>query len=254
MDEYRELLLASHAMWVGDFEGALSFYTKIQNSERVLDPLLQYRINFDLVVIGTMLKKDYFAKTYLGKLEKSFQQAEEIIAHISDRPEKSLEAIQAVTIRQFLQSKQFDRKKISNILQEYFPTKEGALALFISPRYARISLRNIIRNAEKGNIPQVLEGGIFKYTLSSELYRVIGRAYSVFELELEELNQFKKVKILVKNSNVYYLEDEELRTIASVYREGIVFCNYLVQNSQDTSGAERIHAFLENISKVFSRR
>lgn len=252
MNEYRELLLASYAMWVGDYTGALRFYTKILQSEKPLDTLSLYRIDFDLAIIDTILKRHELTNTHIGRLEEAFRNVEETVVRIRDRTEQSLEQMQSSTITQFLASRQFDREKIDNMLKEYFPHKKGALALFISPRYARILLRNAIRNAEKGKVPRVLEEGIFKYTLSSELYRAIGRAYSTMELELEKLHQFEPIRILMKNPNVYYVEDENLRTIAGIHREGLVLCNYLVQNSQDTLGTSRIRTFLHNLSKAFS--
>jgi len=151
-------------------------------------------------------------------------------------------------------ARQIDPEKIENLLTEYFPDDEGLLAFFISPRYAKGFLRTAIRNAETSRAPQVLEEGIFRYTLSSELYRVIGRAYSTQELSLETLHQLKPVKVQIENPNVYYIEDEHLRIIAGVQREGLLLCQYLLQNSQDVTGVSQIRTFLYSLSKAFSER
>lgn len=244
--EGRETLLASYAMWAKDYEGALEFYTKLLQSEKRLGTMSLYRIHFDLAIASTVLRKREVANVYINKLEQVFNSVERIRDNIKGRTNLSIEEIQSQI------AKQIDPKKIDNLLTEYFPSDEGLLAFFISPRYARGFLRTAIRNAETSRAPQVLKEGIFRYTLSSELYRVIGMAYSTQELTLENLHQLRPVRVLIENPNVYYVEDEHLRTIAGVQREGLVLCQYLLQNSQDATGASQIRAFLHNLSKTFS--
>ena len=251
-DELQELLWASHAMWVGDYMSALKFYTETLKSGKPMDPLSLYKINFELAIVSTVLKKHNLANVHIERLEEAFRDMERTRRNIRDRTELSIERIQSLTLKEFLMKKQFDRKKIDGLLREYFPRERDVLAFFISPRYAKGFLKTAIRNAEMGKVPQVLEEGIFKYTLSSELYREIGRAYSTRELELETLYRLKPVRVLIKNPNVYYVEDENLRIIAGIQREGLVLCQYLLQNSQDTVGANQIRAFLQNLSTTFS--
>lgn len=138
------------------------------------------------------------------------------------------------------------------MIKEYFPHKNDVLALFISPRYARTSLSGTIRNSKNIKVPHIFQEGIFKFSLSSELYRVVGRAYSTMDLSLETLQHNKPIKVLIQNANIYYVEDENLRTIAGIQREGLVLCHYLLQSPQDAEGSRNIWAFLRNLSKVFS--
>ena len=245
-------MLADNAMWVGDYECAFDFYNRILESEKPLDVLSFYRANFQLAVVSTILEKTEKSSKCINRLEGIFTNVEENYRRIAETAEKSIEEMQSSMIRQFLKSKRFDRGKIDSLLKEYFPHKNDVLALFISPRYARTSLRETIRNSKNIKVPHIFQEGIFKFSLSSELYRVVGRAYSTMDLSLETLQHHKPIKVLIQNANIYYVEDENLRTIAGIQREGLVLCHYLLQSSQDAEGSRNIRAFLRNLSKVFS--
>lgn len=245
--ENRISLLASHAMWAGDYEGAWEFYTKYLKLEKRLDPLALYRTHFNLAILSTVLEKRELGSVYLERLDQIFNNIESTRRAIRERTDLDIEEIRALI------AKQTDSEKIDNLLAEYFPSEDDLLAFFIPPRYARGFLRAVIRNAEMGGIPEVIEEGIFKYTISSELYRVVGKAYSTKELTLEKLHRIVAVKVLIENPNVYCVEDENLRTIAGIQREGLVLCHYLLQDSRDTTGASRIRAFLHNLSEAFYR-
>ena len=233
-------------MWVKDYEGARGYYIKLLQLEESLDILSLYRIHFDLAIACTILRKHELANVYVEKLEQVFTNMERTRDSVKDRTNLGIEELWSHIARQI------DPEKIENLLAECFPDDEGLLTFFISPRYARGFLRTAIRNAKTSRAPQVLREGIFRYTLSSELYRVIGRVYGTQELSLENLHQLEPVRVLIENPNVYYVEDEHLRTVAGVQREGLVFCQYLSQDSQDVAGAGQIRTFLYNLSKAFS--
>lgn len=251
-EQLRELILADNAMWVGDFEHAFDLYNRILESKKPLDILSFYRANFQLAVVSTILEKTEKSSECLDRLEDIFTNVEENYRRIAETLERSIEEMQSSTIRQFLKSKRFDRGKIDSMLKEYFPHEKDVLALFISPRYARISLRATIRNLKNIKLPHIFQEGIFRFSLSSELYRVVGRAYSTRDLSLETLQLQEPIKVLIQNANIYHVEDENLRIIAGIQREGLVLCHYLLQSSKDTEGSSNIRAFLRDLSSIFS--
>lgn len=239
-------LLASHAMWARDYQGALELYTKYLKSEEHIDMLSLYRVHFNLAILSTMLGRDDLAHSYLEKLEDAFSKVERTRQTMKERTRVDIEDIWA------LMTEQPDPNNIESLLTEHFAEKEDLLAIHVSPRYARGFLRSAIRNAEISAIPRVMKEGILRYTLSSELYRVVGRAYGTQELTLENLQKIKPLKVLIENPNVHYVEYESLRVIAAIQREGRILCQYLLTHSQDSAGAQQIRAFLHALSEAFS--
>jgi len=242
----REALLASYAMWARDYEKALEFYTGFLASEDHLDVLTSYRVYFDLTVANAILKKSDATRSHQKKLESYIGR---IKTHYA--PERKRE-LSVAKIR-FRIMNETDPAKMRKLLEAYFPDKEDMLGFFMSRRYAKGFLNKATKNAMESRPPKVFQDGIFRYTLDSELYRVIARAYSVQELELERLSNTELNKILIKNPEVYYVENEKLRVIASIQSEGLVLCQYFLQNSQDATGSEQIREFLNTISGILGK-
>jgi len=245
--KYRKDLLASHAMWARDYEGALKFYTEYLQLEEHLDALSSYRVYFDLVVLSTILRKPQLADLYRGKLQLFFEYMKETRYSMRKKTGLSIEGMWSKIARET------DPRKMEALLAEYFPEEKDLLGLFMSPRYALGFLRAVVRNVELSRPPPVFEEGIFKYTLDSELYRVIGKAYSIDELELERFSESELVNVLIKNPTVYYVENAKLNIIAGIQREGLVLCQYFLRNSKDMEGFNQIHDFLRIISEVLSK-
>jgi len=244
--EDREDILASRAMWARDYERAFKFYSSFLQAKGRLDTLMSYRIYFDLTVVSTILGKFDFESIY----HKNFNDLLADIAETRDRmKERTRLSIEKVRSRI---AEQTDPKKMQRLLTKYFPREEEMLGYFISPRYSRGFLRTVLRNAKTSRPPQVFEAGIFRYTLDSELYRVIGKAYSIEDLELERLPESGFVEALIKNPGVYYVENKDLGIIAAIQREGLVLVQYFLRASKDNEGSDQIAEFLRTISKILS--
>ena len=245
-NEDRGDLLAGYAMWARDYAKAVEFYERYLQSQDHLDALTSYRIYFDLTIAYTILEKPNLARSCQEKLESYIERMKTRYI-VRENRELSVAKIRS---RIMAETNPITMRKL---LEEYFPDREDMLPFFISSRYAKGFLNTMIGNAKRSRPIEVFVKGIFRYTLDSELYRVIARAYSAEELELEKLSELESTKILTKNTNVYYVESEKLRIIAGIQREGLVLCQYFLQNSQDTSGSNQIHEFLGTISKVFEQ-
>jgi hypothetical protein len=246
IDKDRKLMLASCAMWSRDYEKALGFYKEFLASENYPDVLTLYRIYFDLTIANAILRKPDVASSYQEKLEGYI---ERIKTHYASEKKREL----SIAKIRFRIMNETDPIKMRRLLEMYFPNNEDMLGFFMSRRYAKGFLNRAIRNAMESKLPKVFQDGIFRYTLDSELYRVIAHAYSVQELELEKLVNAESNKILIKTPEVYYVENEKLRIIASIQSEGLVLCQYFLRDSQDITGSQQIHEFLTSISGIFER-
>jgi len=250
-------MLADHTMWIEDYEKAFEYYNKIlkdiQRTQYDSDELFSYKVNFELAIVSSILGKTKTLDGCIERLERTFEDLEAARHDIQERTGKSVEDLRSLIKRRLVKTKRFDIEEMDTLLNEQFPRRTDKLTLLISPRYARTSLRTAIRNAEKIRAPQVYIEGIFRFTMSSELYRVVAKAYCPIELKLEALHQCKPLRILAENQNAYYVEDESLRVIAGIQREGLVFCHYLLQSSRDAEAFQNVRAFLNILSKAFTR-
>lgn len=254
--ELPTLMLASHAMWVGDYERAFEYYSNslmdMQRGLYVSDELLLYKVNFELAIISSILEKTKTLDSCVGRLERTFGDLEATQHDIQKRTEKSIEDLRLSIMRRLAKTKRFDIEEIDTLLKEQFPRRRDILTLLIDPRYARSSLWTAIRNAEKIEVPHVYEEGIFRFTMRPELYMVFAKAYCTVELELETLHKCEPLRILVENPSAYYVENESLRTIAGIQREGLVFCHYMPQSSRDAEAFQNVRAFLDILSRAFT--
>jgi hypothetical protein len=247
----KETIVASHAVWVGDYQRAFGLYMQVLDSQRDLDTLTAYKVNFELVVVSTIIGKHEIAQTFIARLEDRFDHVDQVAKEIETKSERSIEKMQSSIIGQFIRTKKFNHEKIRDVV-ESFSGEKDILALFISPQHSRNTLRSAVRHAKKMQIPEVFEEGIFRFTLSSDLYRVVGKAYSARELHLERLRDLMNLKVLADNLNMFYVENEDLRIIAGMQRDGLVVCHYLREHPRDTQGPEKIHVFFRNVSKALS--
>lgn len=246
-NEDRRDLLAGYAMWARDYARAVEFYEGFLQSRAHLDSLMAYRTYFDLTIANTILAKSESAQLYREKLESYIERMRTRYI-VRENRKVSIARIRSRIMQET------NPIKMRKLLEEHFPDREDMLPFFISSGYAKRFLSTVIGNAKRSKPIEVFTKGIFRYTLDSELYRVIARAYSAKELELEKLSELGAIKILIKNINVYYVESELLRIISSVQREGVVLCQYFLQNSRDTSGCDQINEFLGNISRAFEQK
>lgn len=254
-DRIPMLMLASHAMWVGDYEQAFEYYSKslrdIQKDPRISDELLLYKVNFELAIISSIMGKAKTLDSCVGRLERTFEDLEATQHDIQERTEKSIEDLRLLIMRRLAKTNRFDIKEVDTLLKEQFSSRRDILTLLIPPRYARSSLWTTVKNAKKIEVPQVHEEGIFRFTMSSELYMVVAKAYCTVELKLETLHNYESLRILVETPNAYYVENESLRTIAGIQREGLVFCHYFPQSSRDSESFQNVRAFLGILSRAF---
>ena len=240
-------LLASHAMWARDYAEALKLYTQYLESEEHIDVLSSYRAQFNVAILSAVLGKEALAYSHFERLEALFSNMERTRQTVKRRTEADIGDVwQLIT-------KQPSSDNVRGLLAEYFPEEEELLALFVSPRYARGFLKSAIRYAEMSAIPRVMKEGIFKYTLTSELYRVVGRAYSIQELTLRKLHKIKTLEVLIENPNVYYVQDENLRVVAAIQREGRILCQYSLEHPQDSAGSRQIQVLLHTLSEILSK-
>ena len=250
-ESINDRLLASHALWARDYYRAFELLNVI-SSETNLNSLSAFKTNFELAIVSKIVKRPEVAQKSIEKLENVFKNSERVaMANNNEYKDRRIEKTESSIIDEFMKTK-FDYEKVNEFLYA-IPEKKDSLELLISPNYSRNVLKSAIRRANKIKIPEVRKEGIFSFTVSSDFYRVTCRAYTENELELERLLSCKEMNMLAKNSNSYYIEDEELRIISGLRRDGLVLSYYLVQGSKDTKGLENLNLFLRSISRVFSQ-
>ena len=208
-------LLASRAMWAGDYEKSLYFYQIFSETPKERDGLTDYKTDFEMLILNILLRKSE-SEYYKEKLMKHFMKLEQTPT--------DLDLIKQ-DIKEQKRKRETNPETIAKSLKKHLPTENKALAYLISPYFAKQYLQATLKSSEKIQTPHIFEEGIFRYSVVSELSRVVARAYSVDTLELEKIESYK-IQVLNKQPNVYYVEDEELRVIASIRREGMACYQY----------------------------
>jgi hypothetical protein len=249
-DRIPKELLASHAIWIGDYASAFDFYMQILAESNVKDALVMYKVNFELAVVSTIIGKHDIAYECLARLEEDFRRVEETGERVRAKTEQSFEKMESTILREFRRTRKFDSERINEMLQ-YIDEEKDMLALFVSPRYSRSTLKSAIRKAMRIQPPEVLEEGIFKFTSKTDLYRVTGKAYSLKELKLEKLLLLPTIDVLVQSPNAFYVENEDLRIFACLQRDGLALCYHLLQSSRDIVGADKVRTFFRNMTEAF---
>jgi len=217
-------LLGDKAFWVGDFEGAASYYARaLEAWERI--PLLQYRTLLQLIYIHNSLRDSEGTNAFTMELQQLLTKASKISRAFAE-----------IGFDEALKSLQTQDDKDLLVLAHLVPVDQvlsSITNLRIPERRREIMFNRI---------------GVFSYGIYAELYRIEARAYTTEPIDLSRMPA-SGARILHETHGSFYGEFADLDTIFVAKLDGVLYCltpNYSAQ----LTATERLLECLRKISLV----
>jgi len=236
-EKNNQRVLADNLMWIGDYKTAYKYYEGIFSNQKELVNVEDYYSCYNLIICSIYINKDYDKyKKMLNNVHKIYKD--------------KIKNIQLELGELKKRIKEFENfESVVSLYDKYFDDDTSFLYL-LSPRSIVTNLNQLKNKKKQLVLPEIIEKGIFKYTIINGFNSLLVKAYTEFHIDLEKIKLTNDIAVIKKFSDVVYLYFEELNLIASIFENGRVMAHYLYQKIDDKMAEKSISIFLEKLNDL----